>query len=203
MRAGKQKVEIGVYGAATVLTLFGTVLCFAGLLIPHWYNTLALNGTHVVGTARLGLWQDEICRNNTECQTYWLLDDSYVRDENMVFPFWKLIQGIQTTGTAAAVLTLVMLVPFWKFFWSNRTILRLTTYSLFFGTSLIAAFLNVIGCLIISSKGDIDDIDIAPVLSGIGGALFFISVGIACAVCRFDSTYGTLENPVSPKFYQT
>ncbi|BFZ00269.1 hypothetical protein BsWGS_03308 [Bradybaena similaris] len=203
MRARSLKTESTVYIITSLLTVAGTALCLIGLLLPYWYNSVLLEGIVDVGHARLGLWQDEYCTRNVSCESVWLSAGNSSRPEYMEFPSWKVIQGIETAGAVAAVLSVLSLIPFWVVFKSNNTSTRNIVYGIFFGCSLVASFLSVIGCLIIASVGSSEKdskVDFAPFFSGIGGSVIFISVGLACTICRYDPTYGTLENPVSPKF---
>ncbi|CAG5117971.1 unnamed protein product [Candidula unifasciata] len=203
MRAEKQKTEMVVYIITSLLTIAGTALCLVGLLLPYWYTSIILEGIVDVGTANLGLWQDQYCAKNSSCQSTWMSAGSHARPEYMEFPSWMVIQGIETAGAVAAVLSVVSLAPFWAVFRSNNSFVRNTIYGIFFVTSLVASFLSVIGCLVIASVGSnahIRKVDFAPFFSGIGGTVIFIALGVACTICRYDPTYGTLENPVSPKF---
>ncbi|GFO06485.1 hypothetical protein PoB_003299000 [Plakobranchus ocellatus] len=196
----KYKAENCVYIVATVLTVIGTGIALAGLLLPYWVEKSVVKGL-VTTKADIGLWQDRICKGDQGCDNFWLTDDDYDRQEDFKFNKEDLVQIFETAGCAVGLFSILVMVPLWAtHLMGSKSSIRTGVFAVYFTFVMIAGFLCEVGVLILASEVDTDDSGWAPFMCGIGGALLFISGCMSCVVCRYDPTYGTLENPVSPTY---
>ncbi|XP_005104714.2 uncharacterized protein LOC101855037 [Aplysia californica] len=187
-----------VYGCCTVFTLVGTALSFTGLFLPYWYVKKYVTGI-VVTKVHVGLWVDRVCVGEDECENHWISSGDYDRHDLAMMPSGVLIRWFETVGVTLAVMSLVAMVFVWvaRF---KRPMIKTFSHVCYFTPVMIAGFFCVIGTLILASKDKADGADWAPFFSGIGGALLFVAGCMSCIIFRYDPSYGTLENPVSPKY---
>ncbi|GFR77982.1 hypothetical protein ElyMa_002250400 [Elysia marginata] len=197
----KYQAERYVYILASILTVLGTGIAIAGVLLPYWVEAYREEGVVII-KADIGVWQHLVCRGDKDdCETFWLTDSDYDRHDEFKVPKEKLIRGFETAGCGLGLLSILVLVPLWAtHLMYSKTAIRMGTFSVYFTTVMLAGFLCEVGVLIFASEVDTDDSGWAPFLCGAGGAFLFMSGCFSCVVCRYDPTYGTLQNPVSPTF---
>lgn len=197
----KQQAEKYVYIIGSILTVIGTGMAIAGILLPYWVEKDTVEGIVVI-KADIGVWQDRICRGDKDgCENFWLSDSDYDRHPDLKVPKEDLVKGFETAGCAMGLLSILILVPLWAtHLMGNKTSIRMGVFSVYFTCVMLAGFMCEVGVLILASEVDTDDSGWAPFMCGIGGALLLIAGCFSCVVCRYDPTYGTLENPVSPTF---
>ncbi|KAK3780582.1 hypothetical protein RRG08_037520 [Elysia crispata] len=197
----KYQAEQYVYIFASILTVLGTGMSIMGLLLPYWVER-ATNIGIVLIKADIGVWQDRVCRGDTDdCDSFWLTDSDYNRMEDFKVPKEELIKDFETTGCALGLLSILMLVPLWAtHVMGSKSPIRMGVFSSYFTIVMLAGFVCEVGVLIFASEIKTKDSGWAPFMCGIGGALLLIAGCFSCVVCRYDPTYGTLENPVSPTF---
>ncbi|RUS74429.1 hypothetical protein EGW08_017823 [Elysia chlorotica] len=198
----KYQAQNYVYIIASILTVIGAAVGITGLLVPYWIEREGFVGIVKV-KADIGIWQDRVCRGDREgCDTVWHSDsDDSDRLQGFKVPKEGQIQAFETTGCCLGLLAILMLVPLWAtHLMGSKSSIRYGVYSSYFTIVMLAGFFCEIGVMVLASEIETKDSGWAPFMCGIGGALFLMAGCFSCVICRYDPTYGTLGNPVSPAF---